>query len=42
MKSDNAAVRSLLNTMADKLMLSPAELDGQAMGNSLYGMQVLA
>ncbi len=33
MKSDNQPVLSLLATMADKVMLSSAELDGQAMGN---------
>lgn len=41
MTSDSRELLALLDVMAEKIASSPSELDGQSMGNSVYGLQVM-
>ena len=39
MSSDWTEVRGLVDTLAEKILTSETELDSQALGNALYGLQ---
>ena len=39
MSSDWTEVRGLVATLAEKILNSETELDSQALGNALYGLQ---